>query len=67
MLLTETMLAPCIDITAIAASSCCLKLDVLMAVMIAFGEAFIAEDGVIALSAVEAAVCSSYFCLVDAF
>ena len=37
-----------------------------MAVMIAFGEAFIAEDGVIALSAVEAAVCSPYFCLVDA-
>lgn len=65
MFIAKSMFAPCINITTIATSTGCLKLDVLMSIMIAFGEAFITENGVIALSAVEAAVCCLYLCLVD--
>lgn len=66
MFLTETMLTPCINIAAIATPSCCLKLGVLMTIMIAFGKALVAKDGVVTLSAVEATICGPYLCLVDA-
>lgn len=60
MLVTKSQFIPSINVSAVTTSASGLELDVSVAIVGTVGEAFVAEDGVVALTAVETAEGRTY-------